>query len=710
MPPRPGTYRSPPQPPLFAAIDTLDPDGVLGSLVDDDRLGAESDDGIIPAFTARYSRTSKAAQNGSAADVVIGRTDFEDLRATVEQLGSQMSSIADVLRQTLGAGVNGTIPSAFDLSNAFDRPPADNLKKPASSKKPKKPRVCSDIVYSAEVFPHDVPGRSQTRTPKIIKSKDPISARQNRRREKLTKQLEDAITTGDLPVFEVHKYLSGAKIGRFGPRAVAISGSSSSDSDDSRYDDYRYDDDILRYDDRYVERRSSTALDGSFEIVSEGGTLLRIYSPHIMRAIESVAANFPGIARDTRSLVVPEPFCALLYFRDELLRGDSMNFTSQDARPTENGDGDSDGTDSDAQSSDGEEVTREDALIHMKLLYSYLDRQCLSDMLREKERWKREIPVCTFEWVWLLFPPGELVYEGGVTDTEMMQAYEVKSFSIEGPFRYDDDDKPIVNARRLRRRDKISAGHSIKRLNIRVAYRTHDGRRATLRTKLFVIYPFKGEKGIRDLEIYPAKHLKDPDGSIRKRLIERGRRYQSLAQRGQFDYHGDTFSGVRRRLDTRIVVDLETYFYAPKATNSRPLDVEDEPLYGAPPPRPPRDRYTIINHSVYDDSGSEISYRRRSRTSERWRGRAPKTFQNTASLKRLKLSSEEELSDEQYLICVPTIQAYILQERLWGKYPTFSVLYASYSQQFLHLAKSWQCNSNLALGTGVQLSIDKHDF
>ena len=660
MAPRAGTYRSPPHPSLFAAIDPLEPDCVLGGL-DDERSGVESDDGVIPAFTARYSRASKAAQNGSAADVVFARTDFEDLRATVEQLGSQMSSIADVLRQTLGAGATGAIPTTFDL------PIIDGFKKPATSKKPKKPRVSSDIVYSAEVFPHDVPGRSQTRTPKIIKSKLPISSRQSRKREKLTKQLEDAFTTGDLPVFEVHKYLSGAKIGRFGPRAVAISGSSSSDSDSSRYDAYGYDDDIIRYDERY-DRRPTSVLDGSFEIVQEGGTLLRIYSPHIMRAIELIAGNFPGIARDTRSLVIPEPFCALLYFRDELLRGATVDLTSQDARPTENGDGDSDGTDSDAQSSDEEEITREDAFLHMKLLYSHLDPHCLGDMLREKERWKRDIPVCTFEWVWLLFAPGELVYEGGITDTEMMQAYQVKSFSLEGPFKYDDDDKPIVNTKRLRRRDKMSTGHSIKRLNIRVAYRTHDGRKASLRTKLFVIYPFKGEKSIDDLEIYPAKYLKDPDGSTRKRLIERGRRYQSLALRGQFDYHGDTFSGVRRRLDTRIVVDSETYFYAPKATNSRPIDAEDEPLYGS---RGRPGRGMIVERSVYSDSGSEIPYRRPGRSTDRWRGRAPKAFQSTAALKKLKLSADEELLDEQYLICVPTIQAYILQERLWGQYSKF---------------------------------------
>jgi hypothetical protein len=73
-------------------------------------------------------------------------------------------------------------------------------------------------------------------------------------------------------------------------------------------------------------------------------------------------------------------------------------------------------------------------------------------------------------------------------NTIEMQAYQVKSFSLEGPFKYDDDDKPVVNPKRLRRRDKLSTGHSIKRVNIRVIYRTHDGRKATLNSKLFVVY------------------------------------------------------------------------------------------------------------------------------------------------------------------------------------------------------------------------------
>jgi hypothetical protein len=264
-------------------------------------------------------------------------------------------------------------------------------------------------------------------------------------------------------------------------------------------------------------------------------------------------------------------------------------------------------------------------------------------------------------------------------NTIEMQAYQVKSFSLEGPFKYDDDDKPVVNPKRLRRRDKLSTGHSIKRVNIRVIYRTHDGRKATLNSKLFVVYPFKGEKCIHDLEIYPSRFLKDPDGTTRNQLIQRGRRYQSLASRGQFDYHGKTFSGVRRRLDTRIIVDSETFYYAPEATNRQPtippvpplLDSRSRP-FGGP----------IIVDRDPEDSLSEDPYPRIGPNSDRWRGRTTKTFRSTAISKTLKLSVAEELPDEQYIICPPTIQAYILKERLWGQCSIFLWSLPNYRSKF----------------------------
>jgi hypothetical protein len=643
-----GTYQGPPQASLRqSAMDSLGPNPMMEE-VDDESMGFGSDNDTEQRFRTLSNRVSRAARNSSTTDVVFARTDFEDLRATVQQLGVQMNAIGDALRQVLGADATSTIPVTLDL------PIANSHKKPAVDRKTKKQKVTPDVVYSAEVYPYDSPNRSQTRIPKLIKSISPLRVRQSRKQEKLTKQLKDAYATGDLPVFEVRKYVSGAKPGHFGSRAIGIrrsSLSSSSGSDSSNYGPGHYGGGF----DKILEPRG-TDLDGSFEIVQEAGTLLYIYSPHITGAIVAIAGSFPGIARNCQPLMVPEPFCALLYFRDKLLLWEPVDQAYQDSHRMGNGDRDSDTKDLDTQSSEDEMQTREDAISHMKILYSFVDDQYLSDMLREKERWEREIPVCTFKWLWLLFPPQELVYEGWTTNTIEMQAYQVKSFSLEGPFKYDDDDKPIVNPKRLRLGDK-SQGHFIKRVNIRVTYRIHDGRNATLKTKLFVVYPFKGEKCIHDLEIYPARFLKDPGGNTRNRLIQRGRRYQSLASRGQFDYHGETFSGVRRRLDTRIIVDLETCFYARKATNTQPMTRQEMPLFDSQS-RPLEE--TIIVDRDYEDSLSEDPYRRNGRISNRWRGRASKTFQSTAKPKTLKLSVTEELTDEQYIICPPTIQAYIL--------------------------------------------------
>jgi hypothetical protein len=400
-----GTYRGLPQASLLrGAMDSLRPDRVIEK-VDDERTRLESDDDTRQEFGTLSNRASKAAQNGSTADVVFARTDFEDLRATVQQLGAQMNTIADALHQVLGADAPSTIPVTLDL------PITDSHKKPAVREKPKKQKVTPDVVYAAEVYPHDSPGWSQTRTPKLIKSVLPLRIGQSREQDKLTKQLEDAYATGDLPVYEVHKYVSGTKSRRFRPLAVGISKNSSSSFDPPPF---RYKSHFDWYDDisklHYV--KSTTNLDGSFEIVQEAGTLLRIYSPHIMQAIEAIAGYFPGIAWDGQSLVVPEPFCALLYFRDELLLGEPVDLACQDNHRMENGDRNLDAMDPDAQSSEDEARTREDAISHMKSLYSFIDAQYLSDMLCEKERWQREIPVCTFEWLWLLFPPQELVYEG----------------------------------------------------------------------------------------------------------------------------------------------------------------------------------------------------------------------------------------------------------------------------------------------------------
>lgn len=653
---------------LRTVVDVSGADSATEEIEDDILQDLGSDNGIRRGIRPRRKRTAKAAPNGSKAEVTFAKSDFDDLRDTVQQLSAQMSTIAVSLHQVLEGARMGGMPMGLDVPMPMPMPMPfmDISEKPAVNKKPKKEKTTPDIVYSAEVYPHDASGSAQTRSPKSIKSALPLRDRQGRKQEKLTKMLTDAYAAGDLPVFEVQKYVSGAKPGRFGPRNKVVRETSWSMSDSSQSEPIRY---ASSYDDLYAPPRygkPTTVLEGSFEIVQEAGVLLRIYSPHLIRAIEAVAGHYPGVARDSQFLVVPEPFCALLHFRDQLVHREPVDVATRAnvKKPTHTYD--TDAEDSDVDESSEDEIQRqEDAFSHIKMLYSFLDAQFLSAMSREKQRWQAETPMCTFEWLWLLFPPDELVYEASSANKIEMQAYQVKSFSLEGPFRYDDDDKPIVNQRRLRRSDGVATGHSIKRMNIRVTYRTHDGRKAILKTKLFVVNPFKGEKRICDLEIYPARFLEDSDGSVRARLIQRGRRYQTLANRGQFDYHGDTFSGVRRRLDARIIVDLERWYYGQKEPNhqepARPNRYTTYDRYATYP-----DPYDDRSPEDSDDSQYNGGYRRPPRP-DRWRGKAPKSFQSTSKSKKFDLSATEELPDEQYIICSPTMKAYVLQERLWGK-------------------------------------------
>lgn len=55
------------------------------------------------------------------------------------------------------------------------------------------------------------------------------------------------------------------------------------------------------------------------EIEAAAGTILSIYSPQIVRATDSVTTTFPSMRRDGESVIVTEPYCMLLYFREQMM-------------------------------------------------------------------------------------------------------------------------------------------------------------------------------------------------------------------------------------------------------------------------------------------------------------------------------------------------------------------------------------------------------
>ena len=53
---------------------------------------------------------------------------------------------------------------------------------------------------------------------------------------------------------------------------------------------------------------------------AEAGTVLTINSAVVLEALHAVAPGYPDLAFEGDSLVVAEPFCVLLQFREEMLK------------------------------------------------------------------------------------------------------------------------------------------------------------------------------------------------------------------------------------------------------------------------------------------------------------------------------------------------------------------------------------------------------
>ena len=317
-------------------------------------------------------------------------------------------------------------------------------------------------------------------------------------------------------------------------------------------------------DEDYEDEESELDPDKPIEIEGEAGTILEIHSPLIIDAIQKVGPGYPGLALEGSSLTVTEPFCAFMHFRDQVRAyyeprdgnanqpaSTNGNFAPSEAAPQSDNMKAPEGLPAD---------TRQEGADHVQELYGFLDHLYLKSVSTERERWSRPVPVCTFEWVWLLFPPKTLVYEPKYLNSPVSKAFRVKGFKLQGLF---DESRrshtPSVNPHRLKSRQDPHFKNHLEKVVIVASYLRHDGRKWMSQTREFKIFPFKGEKRIADLPIYPAKFFDDPNLATRKRLIQRGKRYHALASRGQHEYHGETLSGARRRLDGRIMVDSETY-------------------------------------------------------------------------------------------------------------------------------------------------------
>ncbi|KAI0193019.1 P-loop containing nucleoside triphosphate hydrolase protein [Xylaria flabelliformis] len=235
------------------------------------------------------------------------------------------------------------------------------------------------------------------------------------------------------------------------------------------------------------------------------------------------------------------------------------------------------------------------ALDHIKLLLNILRRELKETAKQHSELLSKSL--MTFDYLWTLFKPGELIFGGNGNSPQMYKLEKTE---------YDTDSK----------------GNPV--FDLRCSVVDWDGDSFGRKQSWERIRAFGGLMKITSLPFYPARFIEDHAG-IRDRLLTRGNIFASLAGPHYKTYRG---TAIQTRLfftqstegpihvDGRVIIDAKVYYqYNPsKSPGLEPLS------YG--------DSHTQENA----DNDSQ---------------------------------DDEKLTEEQLLICVPTVKGYALAQKSW---------------------------------------------
>ena len=239
------------------------------------------------------------------------------------------------------------------------------------------------------------------------------------------------------------------------------------------------------------------------------GTKLKINSPAIVLALQSVIEYYPQQSFSDDANTIWEPYAALIHHEEEL-KAYRDHF------------------DPNAINSQEELCQRNvNAYEHLGILQDVLFERSGEAVKAERQRHARG--VATFEMLWLLYKPGTDVYCDGDAD-DNYSAYVVKSVSG-GMFR----------------------GRSAP-LSIVLWRMDYDGNKVGRCIEPFTLPVYDGEKEITSLIVVPCEYWKEnsKEGeetkTLRQKLEERGKTFFKLAQRQCMNYSGTTHSWPKKQV------------------------------------------------------------------------------------------------------------------------------------------------------------------
>lgn len=221
--------------------------------------------------------------------------------------------------------------------------------------------------------------------------------------------------------------------------------------------------------------------------VKKGKTRLTTQSTALTDVIRKLVSYYPSASLDTKTVEFWSPYELFWQYQDRF-----------EQYLTEKHEGDT------------QETSK-----HLRQLLDFVKSSNGEDV--EKERGRYERGMCTYDMLWLLYTPGDVVY---VETYGRLSAFVISDVSESKRILKEDAQTPVGYTLTLWCLDYDGI---------------HVGRR---RRKVF-LRPFDGERKILDLRVIPCKNKDAEDkGKTRESLIEDGKKWYRLLRGGQCYYSG----------------------------------------------------------------------------------------------------------------------------------------------------------------------------
>ena len=269
-------------------------------------------------------------------------------------------------------------------------------------------------------------------------------------------------------------------------------------------------------------------------VLAELGTYINIRSRFLLDYLRHIVLYYPTVSFDSDELVLEEPFCMLLHYRQEL-KG-ARDSAEKAASKIDSADGDN--------SSTGFE--------HLTYLIDCLEQRYADSLSQEMLRNQACPAMCTYEWMWLLFKPGSVVYS--LVDG-VLEAFIVEEHDRDARKAKDHKMRP----RKISTMDDLERTRCQESLHVTVWYLAFNGKHLGRRREKYNIPKFDGEKSIISLPIFPQDFLKQDKRvheslSTQEYLLHRGQQFFEMTRRSYRHYDGVTANAPKRTV--RLTLEL----------------------------------------------------------------------------------------------------------------------------------------------------------